>query len=289
MNSADTNIYSAFFMEGLRDLNYDDVLASWDNGAVELVSELCSYATSLDHMVNAAIAARDDSVSFPGVLDYEVCAPFGQWFGKKVLENPRGDTPSNVECIQFLQDAVTKFFQQGESTDRQQNIARAVAEIGFINPNAEKKSSPPAQMDAANIHSTFEPAFDMKAYCLNMALGQFLSNWNDDRQSEVLDAMMAGDDDLMEELDVTVWDPVSDYPSSAVARFIEDAAMSFESNIKHVMQITNAAQVDFYDDVRRLCASIERGDPNDIADEWMKVKAGLPIDDEDEDRPSIAP
>ena len=40
----DVSLYAAFFMEGIRDQNYDDVLESWNQGCIELVSEVVAYA-----------------------------------------------------------------------------------------------------------------------------------------------------------------------------------------------------------------------------------------------------
>jgi hypothetical protein len=140
-------------------------------------------------------------------------------------------------------------------------------------------------MDTRN-HTT---SFDIKAYCLTMSLGQFLSNWDEARQGEVLDAMYADDDDLIEELNIVVWDPVSDHPLKSVAGFIMDTANTLEFQIKHVVKSVTDDQTKFTDDVRRLVVSIERGDPENIAQQSAVVKAMFSREEDDQCESGIAP
>lgn len=141
-------------------------------------------------------------------------------------------------------------------------------------------------MDANNNHT---PSFDLNAYCLTMALGQFLSNWDEARQDEVLDAMYSDDDDLIEDLKIVVWDPVADHPLRNVAEFINDAANTLEFQLNYVVKSMTDARAEFTDDVRRLIVSIERGDPEDIAQQSAVVKAMLPVEDDDQCETGIAP
>ncbi len=106
----DTAVYAAFFMEGLRDQDYDAVIQSWDQGCIELVSAVVAYTPLLRRLVDAAVKAHDDSVSFPGVFEYEVCSPFGMWIGGQVLE--RADMPTEQACREWLAAAVIDFFIQ---------------------------------------------------------------------------------------------------------------------------------------------------------------------------------
>lgn len=120
----DISLYAAFFMEGIRDKNYDDVLQSWDQGCIELVSEVIAYAPRLKRLVEAAVRARDDSVSFPGVFEYEVCNSFGAWIAEKILEH--GDMPAASECMEWLAKAVIEFFSQCEDAEHIAAINAAV-------------------------------------------------------------------------------------------------------------------------------------------------------------------
>jgi hypothetical protein len=40
--TAEIALYAAFFMEGLRDRDYDAVIASWDQGCLSWCRNLCS-------------------------------------------------------------------------------------------------------------------------------------------------------------------------------------------------------------------------------------------------------
>lgn len=124
-NSADTSLHAAFFMEGLRDRDYDAVLKAWDQGCLELVSAMIAYVPRLQRLIDAATSAREDSVSWPGVLTYEVSGPFGTWIADKVLET--GAMPSEQECMQWLSVAVIEFFSQGEDQEHIRAITAAVA------------------------------------------------------------------------------------------------------------------------------------------------------------------
>lgn len=102
----DAAMYAAFFMEGLRDQNYERILQAWDNGCIELIAEVVAFAPVLVQLVHAA--ARSDD--HPGVLPYEVCNPFGHWIGGYVVEH--GAMPDKDECKAWLTQAVAEFFER---------------------------------------------------------------------------------------------------------------------------------------------------------------------------------
>ena len=110
INSEDTNIYAAFMMEGLHNVGYDEAIKAWDNGCLELVQIMCEYAKHADTLVEAAIKAHAD-LDFAGVFDYEVCTPFGEWFGKYVIEHE--GVPETKEGLMMLTKLATEFFIQG--------------------------------------------------------------------------------------------------------------------------------------------------------------------------------
>jgi hypothetical protein len=95
-------LYGAFFMEGLHDAGYDAVLAAWANGAVELIEELAGYAMPLYDMV------RDKQKNDPGVFVYEVCAPFGHWYGGQVLSD--GKAPGVMQALNHLLHLTNAFY-----------------------------------------------------------------------------------------------------------------------------------------------------------------------------------
>jgi hypothetical protein len=132
-----TSTYSAFFMEGVFDQDYDKVILTWGNGCIELVSEIVAYASHLHCLVGAAEKARNDSTNYPGVIEYEVCAPFGRWIGKYVIAH--GTMPAKRDCYTWLASSVIEFFNQCEVADQAACIRNAVEHqcqsFGFDSPS----------------------------------------------------------------------------------------------------------------------------------------------------------
>lgn len=112
LTSHDAATYGAFMMEGLRDLDYDAVLEKWGQGCLEMVMEMTGHVPYLMSLVEDAM---QHGCEFPGVLDYEVCAPFGKWFGECVLADAEGMAPNSEDCKRALRDLVYRFFNQGRT------------------------------------------------------------------------------------------------------------------------------------------------------------------------------
>lgn len=110
-NTKNQCMYSAFFMEGLRDLDYQAVLDTWGQGCLELVDQMTTQADLLDRLCTNVENALGHSLSFPGIFEYEVCSEFGTWFGKYVINYKT--TPSKQNAEAWLRDACYKFFTQG--------------------------------------------------------------------------------------------------------------------------------------------------------------------------------
>lgn len=112
-----TALYGAFMMEGVRDhcqniagvTGYNQLLARWNNGCLELIQELVSYAPYIEQKVLERLDKGDD-VSWPGIFEYEVVAVFGMWFTKYVMEH--GYTPPTVEGKAELDSLIQDFFNQ---------------------------------------------------------------------------------------------------------------------------------------------------------------------------------
>lgn len=107
---------AAFMMEGLHDAGYNDCIAAWDKGCIEMVQSIVSYAPLVSRLLDAL-----EMQDFPGVFDYEVSSPFGKWFGDYILEH--GDEPPKQDACSWLSKEVESFFTQKEMT------APEVAEI----------------------------------------------------------------------------------------------------------------------------------------------------------------
>lgn len=121
-NIHDQNVTSAYIMEGLMKAGYDDCLAAWGHGSIELVSEMVAhvpYVTKLCEQYD----------EYPGVLDYEVSEPFGTYFGKYIIDCFRA--PSKTECEAWLSHAVAEFFNQGKEHDRRFLADRAFEAYNF--------------------------------------------------------------------------------------------------------------------------------------------------------------
>lgn len=111
MNPSDKDpiMYAAFMMEGLCDLAdptlYSNIVDAWGKGCYELVDCMTDYIPFLVQLVNAKLG---DIEEFPGILEYDVCNPFGVWFGEEVLRT--GDAPIELEAHGKLSQLVNDFF-----------------------------------------------------------------------------------------------------------------------------------------------------------------------------------
>ena len=123
----DVSLYAAFFMDGIRDQNCSNVLYSWKQSYIEFVLEVVTYAPQLKRLVDAAVNAREDSISFPGIFAYEVCNPFGRWIAGRILEH--GHMPAASECMEWLAKAVIEFFSRGEEAEQIAAIHAAVMSV----------------------------------------------------------------------------------------------------------------------------------------------------------------
>src|SRR6266404_5048005 len=115
INTQNQCVYAAFFMEGAHNVGYDEAVTAWDSGCVELVSAICGYAEHLDLMVRCA-TANCPNLDFPGVFEYEVCTPFGEWITRYVIDHD-GPLPSKVEGGGQLAKYCAEFFIQHAETD----------------------------------------------------------------------------------------------------------------------------------------------------------------------------
>lgn len=111
MNTNNIATTAAFMALGLVEGKYDgftsdDIVATWGQGFLELISELVRNAEHSEMLL--ATRADDD---FPGVYDYEVSEPFGKWFGAYIFEHD-GQAPSIETCHAELAQRVTAFFNQ---------------------------------------------------------------------------------------------------------------------------------------------------------------------------------
>ncbi len=108
-------VTAAFLMEGLHDAGYDKCIEVWGQGCIELVSELMYYAPKLVGLCESC--AEVIAFDFPGVFDYEVSSPFGNWFGNQIIETSQA--PSRDTAHSVMRDMVLSFFKQGATESEQ--------------------------------------------------------------------------------------------------------------------------------------------------------------------------
>jgi len=110
-----TAMIGAFMMEGMRDLErsegitYENIYEAWGNGVAEMVGYMTSFA---EYIELGAAARYDPEIGFPGVFDYEVSAPFGEWFGKRIYNNATEGIPTGDECRAKCDELLDQFFNE---------------------------------------------------------------------------------------------------------------------------------------------------------------------------------
>lgn len=114
--------YPAFLMEGLHDAGYTAVIDAYGQGCIELVQELVAYTPYIKTLVKAVEAVTPDH---PGVFEYEVCSPFGRWFGQHILES---GAPNQPACRAWLAAEVVTFFSQYSTPAETEKIMFAVTQ-----------------------------------------------------------------------------------------------------------------------------------------------------------------
>lgn len=113
---------SAFFVSGMymNEPERDVKLTSIDND-IEVVSDLCTYATPLANMMTAAVLAVGTG---DGIFVYEVAEPFGNWFAASYLQSHH--LPPRHVGLAKLRELVMNFYAQAEDCD----VARLASAIG---------------------------------------------------------------------------------------------------------------------------------------------------------------
>ena len=105
----DVQVTAAFMSQGLPTGEaLQRLLLLWENGFIELMSEMTSYADFMWEYIAKTFDAQD----FPGVIDYEVSEVFGGWFASMIMINEKHEAPTRSQCETYLRDEINKFFAQ---------------------------------------------------------------------------------------------------------------------------------------------------------------------------------
>lgn len=102
MRARRVTISAMFMMEGFRDCDYNKALLVWNQGAIELTNHLADWAEEAERMYDA-LSSGDHS----GVYEYEVCSPFGTWFGTTMVMT--GEPPTLTQSKEALTGLVEEF------------------------------------------------------------------------------------------------------------------------------------------------------------------------------------
>jgi len=79
-------------------------------GEVEAITEVATWAIWLLANVEGALADGTYDRDLPGVFDYEVSEPFGQWYARTIRRT--GNAPTRTECADHLETLARDFFTQ---------------------------------------------------------------------------------------------------------------------------------------------------------------------------------
>ena len=107
--AATTASFMAVGMTGNDEALYRRLLEHWGKGCFELHYELCQYATLSEQIIDV-ITRGDGGYDFPGVYDYEVSEPFGEWFRIEILDDEDGNAPDFEAAKARLIDLACRFF-----------------------------------------------------------------------------------------------------------------------------------------------------------------------------------
>lgn len=103
--AAPSTVFAAFVMEGILETEFYDAIELVDGGAHEIVSAVMAYVPVIEALSQAALAAGAEPA---GVIEYDVCNPFGEWFMTELLDN--GTMPTRQQVVTCLTQAVTDFY-----------------------------------------------------------------------------------------------------------------------------------------------------------------------------------
>lgn len=104
-------VWGAFLYEGLMAHHPDhqrtrSILDAWHEGCIELVIAVCAYLPEVWAQISTTW--NETETDLPGVFEYEVISPFGEWLGNYLLTHD-GTLPAPETVRQQLSKQIHAF------------------------------------------------------------------------------------------------------------------------------------------------------------------------------------
>ena len=113
-------INMAFFVDGLHHAGYQECLNVMSKhqgqGCVEMIWAMEQYADYVDALHTKIAQITDMGDGFAGVFEYEVSSPFGEWYGKHIIE--KLGPPSRDDAHKQILDLSIKFLTQEDKSKK---------------------------------------------------------------------------------------------------------------------------------------------------------------------------
>ena len=105
-------VWGAFLYEGLMAHHPDHqrtraILDHWNEGCIELVIAVCAYLPEVWEQISTTWNNSDEDL--PGVFEYEVVSPLGEWLGEYLLSHD-GHLPDPDAVRAQIHDLIQAFF-----------------------------------------------------------------------------------------------------------------------------------------------------------------------------------
>lgn len=104
-------VWGAFLYEGLlahapEPHRTRAILDTWHEGCIELVIAVCAFLPDVWEQISATW--NETETDLPGVFEYEVISPFGEWLGDYLLTH-EGQLPAPDTVRQKLRELIQAF------------------------------------------------------------------------------------------------------------------------------------------------------------------------------------
>jgi hypothetical protein len=138
MDQRQTAITAAFVTMGLHKADLRKVFTAYGHGMIELVDAVMEWVPHIEALRAAGETVRNE---YPGVFEYEVSEPFGEWIGESIGDD--GDLPNRGHTMEILIDLVESFFRVHDDKDLMRRLRAA------LDQTADAIMAPQAANDGA--------------------------------------------------------------------------------------------------------------------------------------------